>query len=93
MQTTLVSLMHSPIAWYVLSGIVLTVIDKWIPLTDAQWAKFLADKKTLGVIYNLLRQFGFNIPGIMRSLRVLFAGPPPYLQPPAPPASADNQPL
>ncbi len=66
-------------AWAVVSALALTILDRWIPQTDDQWALLFTHQPKLAALAGMLKTAGLNAPGFFRWLRAFFAGPPPTL--------------
>lgn len=56
-----------------------SVYDRWAPKTDAEWAAFLLAHRWFGAAVSLSRSVGWNIPGSIRSARVVAGIIPQYL--------------
>lgn len=56
-----------------------SIHDRWAPKTDAEWAAFLLAHRWFGAAVSLSRSVGWNIPGSIRSARVVAGIIPQYL--------------
>lgn len=63
--------------WALVSGIFNSFYDSRSPHSDPEWAAFFTRHPRWGAIVAALKTGGFNLPGFLRSLRVLFGGPLP----------------
>lgn len=71
------------VAWAVFSGLLTAILDRWLPRSDEQWADLFARRPRVAALASLLKTAGFNLPGLVRSLRAFLAGPPPTLTRPS----------
>lgn len=65
------------LAWAVISGIFNTLYDRFSPHTDPEWKEALDKHRVWGGIVAALKTGGFNLPGFLRALRVIFSGKQP----------------
>lgn len=79
----LVTILWAVVIWPIFSGLMLTLLDRWLPRTDEQWAALFATHPKTAALASVLKTLGVNIPGFFRSVRSFFAGPPPELKRPA----------
>lgn len=75
----LVPLLWSAIIWPLVSGLALTVLDRYLPRTDEEWSLYFELYPRRAALVSFLKTAGFNLPGTLRSVRSFFAGPPPEL--------------
>jgi hypothetical protein len=61
------------ILWAVVSGIFNALYDRFSPHSDPEWAAALMKHPTWAAIVSAFKTGGFNLPGLLRSLRMLFA--------------------
>ncbi len=62
------------VLWGIVSGIFNSLYDRYSPHSDPEWAAAFAAHPRWGAIVSLFKTAGWNIPGALRSLRVLFGG-------------------
>lgn len=65
------------LAWAVATGIFNTIYDRASPHSDPEWAAFFVRHPRWSGVVSVMKTAGFNLPGLLRSLRVLFGGPLP----------------
>lgn len=70
-------------AWPIVSGAYLTILDSRLPRSDQDWADAFAKNPKLAAFNAFMKTAGFNLPGLTRSLRAFFDGPPPILPRPS----------
>jgi hypothetical protein len=75
------------LVWNVGTGAATWALDRTLPKTDDGWAVLFAEKPRVAALANLLKTAGFNLPGVVRSVRALLAGKPPAWLTGAPPSS------
>lgn len=61
------------IVWAFVSGIFNTLYDRFSPHSDPEWAAALMKHPTWAAIVSAFKTGGFNLPGVLRSLRLLFS--------------------
>jgi hypothetical protein len=71
------------ILWAVVSGIFNALYDRFSPHSDPEWAAALMKHPTWAAVVSVFKTAGFNLPGALRALRLLFSR-----QVPAPIANA-----
>lgn len=65
------------LAWAIVSGLFNAFYDSRSPHSDEEWAAFFVRHPRWGAVVAVFKTAGFNLPGFLRSLRVLFGGPLP----------------
>lgn len=61
------------ILWAVVSGIFNALYDRFSPHSDPEWAAALMKHPTWAAVVSVFKTAGFNLPGALRALRLLFS--------------------
>lgn len=60
--------------WAVISGLFNSIYDSKSPHTDEEWAAAFLKHPRWAAVVSVFKTAGLNIPGLLRSLRVVFGG-------------------